>query len=93
MHFQVLAAVDLFDANPLQQVDFDQQMQIEGWSKVDFADDAPATYFTSFEAESDEDVNRVAEADIAHAAEQAGIDLWDGICMMSDQEVMADCAA
>lgn len=93
MQFRVLASVELFDANPLQQVDFDQHMHLEGWSKVDFADDAPSTYFTTFDAECDEDVNRVAETDIAHAAEQAGVDLWDGICMMSEEEILAGCVA
>ncbi|MDA1014306.1 MAG: hypothetical protein O3A00_07610 [Planctomycetota bacterium] len=83
MQFRVLTAVELFDANPVQHVEFDNQMQNEGWSKIDT--DANA-YCAAFEAECDADVNRVAEADIERAARAAGVALWDGICVMSDVE-------
>ena len=83
MQFRVLAAVELFDANPVQHLEFDHRMQNEGWSKIDTRTNA---YCAEFDAECDADVNRVAEADIEQAARASGVLLWDGICVMSDHE-------
>ena len=81
-HRQALVIIDFLDAHQTLRNRFAEQIHAQDWRRYPNVANA---YCTTFRSDApDEDLIAQAEADLLQAAEDAGIEDWDAICLLDD---------
>lgn len=85
-HRQALVIVDFLDAHQTVRNAFSEQIHAQDWRRYPGVANA---YCTTFIGDApDEDLVAQTEADLQQAAEGAGIDEWDAVCLLDDTEIV-----
>ena len=79
---QALVIIDFLDAHQTLRNVFSEQIRTQEWRRYPGMANA---YCTTFLGDvSDEDLVTQTEADLWEAADKAGIDKWDAVCLLED---------
>ncbi len=82
MNTLVLVVVNFFDAHQTQRNAFRSAVSIDGWRHYP---QVPNAYYKKFCSEkSDEELVRCCEHDMAHAANEVGVQPWDANCIIGE---------
>ena len=77
----VLLIVTLHDPHSVQASEFEREMMKQQWMQLA---NLPGTFCKQFDdPEDDAEVLDIAQQDVAQSVEAAGIDGWDGVCILS----------
>lgn len=82
-HRQALVIVDFLDAHQTSRNLFAEQIYAQDWRRYPGVANAYCTTFLS--DAPDEDLVAQTEADLMQAAEGAGIEEWDAVCLLDDE--------
>ncbi len=85
-HRQALVIVDFLDAHQTLRNVFAEQIYAQDWRRYPGVANAYCTTFLSDAA--DEELVAQTEADLLQAAENAGIEEWDAVCLLDDEVVV-----
>ena len=82
-HRQALVIVDFLDAHQTLRNIFAEHIYAQDWRRYPGVANA---YCTTYLGDApDEDLIAQTEADLMQAAEGAGIDEWDAVCLLDDE--------
>ncbi|MES2788749.1 MAG: hypothetical protein V4719_03940 [Planctomycetota bacterium] len=81
-HRQALVIIDFLDAHQTSRNAFAEQIYAQEWRRYPGVANA---YCTTFLGDApDEDLVAQTECDLLQAAEGAGINEWDAVCLLDD---------
>ena len=81
-HRQALVIIDFLDAHQTLRNAFAEEIHAQDWRRYP---GVPNAYCTTFVGEApDEDLVAQTESELMEAAERAGLNEWDAVCLLDD---------
>lgn len=75
----VLLVVELRDATPYQEDQFQQEMRNRDWVPME---DGRSLYAAFPGSTTDSGILRASESEVSEAAQDSGIEDWDAVCVL-----------